>query len=386
MKNSREVCVIGAGTAGICAARHSLASGMKTTVFEQTGSVGGTWVYTDSIGKDEFGMDVHSSMYKGLHTNLPKEIMGYPDFPIPKQEKSYIPAEDMLKFLTSYADTFGVTNTVNFYHHVIRIRPYKGKWEIIVKDLRKDVVKTEFFDYVVICNGHYHTPAYANFEGIENFRGRSVHSHDYRDASPFKNETVLVIGAGPSGMDLAHEVSKVADKVILSHHLPEKPKTVFKDNVIQKPDPVGIRDGNYVEFSDGTQEYCNVILHCVGYKYSFPFLSVDCGIAVDENYVNPLYKHCISIKYPTMAFIGLPFYVCASQMMDLQTRFVFTYFSGRKELPSKVEMQADTDAEMEQRWSKGLKKRQAHMMGPEQVGLLFFFFNIWLVVFFPKTS
>ena len=61
-----RVCVIGAGTAGLCAAKHALQNGMEATVFEQASAIGGTWVYTDSIGKDEFGNDVHSSMYKGL--------------------------------------------------------------------------------------------------------------------------------------------------------------------------------------------------------------------------------------------------------------------------------------------------------------------------------
>lgn len=43
------------------------------------------------------------------------------------------------------------------------------------------------------------------------------------------------------------------------------------------------------------------------------------------------------------------------------------FLSGKKELPSKLEMQADTDAEMEERWQRGYKKRQAHMMGPDQI-------------------
>lgn len=104
-----------------------------------------------------------------------------------------------------------------------------------------------------------------------------------------------------------------------------------------------------------------------GYKYTFPFLSIDCGISVDDNYVQPLYKHCININRPTMALIGLPFYVCASQMFDLQVRFVMKFFSGKKPMPSKKEMLRDTEIEMQKRWDKGYKKRQAHMMGKDQV-------------------
>lgn len=132
---------------------------------------------------------------------------------------------------------------------------------------------------------------------------------------------MLVVGAGPSGMDLANEVSKVAKRVSLSHHQDPHPKTVFASNVDFRGDVSTLTRTGAV-FVDGTEQTYTVILYCTGYKYTFPFLSIDCGISVDENYVSPLYKHCININHPTMALIGVPFYVCASQMFDLQV----TYF------------------------------------------------------------
>lgn len=57
--------------------------------------------------------------------------MGYPDFPIPKQEKSYIPAEDMLAFLDLYATKFNVKQCIKFQHYVIRVRPVgESQWEV----------------------------------------------------------------------------------------------------------------------------------------------------------------------------------------------------------------------------------------------------------------
>ncbi|GLG93583.1 Flavin-containing monooxygenase [Gryllus bimaculatus] len=41
-------------------------------------------------------------------TNLPKEIMGFPEFPIPKNEESYIPAKDILKLIDDYATHYNV--------------------------------------------------------------------------------------------------------------------------------------------------------------------------------------------------------------------------------------------------------------------------------------
>lgn len=67
----------------------------------------------------------------------------------------------------------------------------------------------------------------------------------------------------------------------------------------------------------------------LGYEYSFPFLSDECGIIVDDNYVQPLYKHLINIEHPTMAIVGLPFYVCAFIMFDLQVIFTNKYYKLR---------------------------------------------------------
>ncbi len=61
-----KVAVIGAGTAGMCAAKHIVAQGHSVIVYEQAQTVGGTWIYTDNVGSDDYGLDVHSSMYKGL--------------------------------------------------------------------------------------------------------------------------------------------------------------------------------------------------------------------------------------------------------------------------------------------------------------------------------
>lgn len=44
---------------------------------------GGLWVYTDKSGTDEDGYPVHSSLYKNLVTNVPKQLMEYHDFPFP---------------------------------------------------------------------------------------------------------------------------------------------------------------------------------------------------------------------------------------------------------------------------------------------------------------
>jgi len=98
------VAVVGAGAAGLCAARH-LASNpqLRPTVIEQSRVIGGTWVYSPNTGDDEHGLPRHSSMYQNLTTNLPKEVMAFPDFPFANQPKSFLHHSEVLEYLEQYA-------------------------------------------------------------------------------------------------------------------------------------------------------------------------------------------------------------------------------------------------------------------------------------------
>ncbi|XP_030376010.1 senecionine N-oxygenase [Scaptodrosophila lebanonensis] len=361
-----SVCIIGAGTAGLCCARHAKAHDLEPTIFEASNCVGGTWVYNENVGTIN-GIDVHSSMYANLRSNLPKEIMGFPDFKIGDVAESYVPSQSICDFLNQYADYYNIRQYIKFNSYVVRILYKQKKWQVIVKDLLTSNVEIHNFDKIMVANGHYHTPMYANIPNAHLFKGNYLHSHDFRTSDIFKGQSVLVIGAGPSGMDLANIISHSARRVTLSHHLKGISKTKFFDNVYQKSDVKEFDEKGAYFTSDNSYEEFDTIFFCTGYKYAFPFLSVNCGIFVEDNYVQELYKHCINIRNPSMALIGLPFYVCAAQMMDIQARFVLSYFSGNNKLPSTEEMLADTDLEMNRRWKKGLKKRHAHMLGPDQL-------------------
>ena len=68
VSNMIRVAVIGAGAGGLCALRHLLAKPamFDPVCFEQSSQVGGTWVYTDNTGTDQYGMPIFSSMYQDL--------------------------------------------------------------------------------------------------------------------------------------------------------------------------------------------------------------------------------------------------------------------------------------------------------------------------------
>jgi len=80
-----KVCVIGAGTTGLLAAKNAREQGYIPTIFEKTGSVGGVW------RQDNPGPKQHSPAYDSLYTNSSYTMMNISDFPFPFKTKYHFP-------------------------------------------------------------------------------------------------------------------------------------------------------------------------------------------------------------------------------------------------------------------------------------------------------
>lgn len=179
---------------------------------------------------------------------------------------------------------------------------------------------------------------------------------------------MLIIGAGPSGVDLTYLISKTANRIYFSHRAHDE-TNIYPSNVT-RIGPVKELTATGAIFVDGSQHDLDKIVYCTGYTYTFPFLSTDCGLCVDENYVQPLFKYIININHPTMAFIGLTFTAAITQMVDIQVRFSMKYFNGEKTLPSVTDMKTDSQRYADIRRAAGLPKRKLlTLIGSLQVSM-----------------
>lgn len=137
--------------------------------------------------------------------------MGFPDFPIPERDRSYLTRQEIWDFLDLYADRFRLKPLIRFNRHVLEVRPLDGGgWRVASVDKPTGEVVVGEYDAVMVCNGHYNDPYTPRVEGREKFAGHVVHSHAYRRPEPYRGKRVLCVGAGPSGLDLALQISGVA--------------------------------------------------------------------------------------------------------------------------------------------------------------------------------
>jgi len=372
-----QVAVIGAGAAGLCAARHiiySTANRATPTVFEKSNCIGGTWVFNPQTGKDERGEPIHSSMYLDLRTNLPKEVMAFPDFPFKNADESFLHHSKVLEYLEDYCRHYDLYKNIKFNTKIVNVEPLNNKgscdvkesWNVQYKNLETNEVHQDVFDAVLVCNGHYSEPRYPKIPGLELFEGKVVHSHDFRYSQDFKDENIIILGAAASGTDIAVEISKHVNQVYLSHNNPLIPSKL-PANVAQVRGIERCLSPNGFVLTDGSRVQCDSLILATGYNYDFPFLSEKCGISVENNQVKPLYKHFLNIEHPSMGLIGMPLQICPLPLFDNQIRYFVKILMKEVDIPTKAEMYEDTEKEKNYRINTlGMREKDFHKMGDLQ--------------------
>ncbi|XP_011708343.1 PREDICTED: flavin-containing monooxygenase FMO GS-OX-like 4 isoform X1 [Wasmannia auropunctata] len=310
---------------------------------------------------------VRESVYSGKTdklTNLPAKIMNFPDYiTMEGREPSCVSHQEVLNYLKDYADHFNLHRYIQFNTKVEHVRFVssdctRDKWSVQVRKLKTNKMELRYFDAIMICNGHYFDPYIPTITGIDSFSGIIMHSHAYRKPDEFSGKTVLILGAGSSGIDIGIDLSNQATCVYLSHNH-DKLTSSLPSNMIQVAGVESIHETTFYLKDGTTIDAIDVFLFCTGYKYNFPFLDENCGIQVDSNYVIPLYKHFVNIEHSSMCIIGIPTVVVPFPMFHMQVQFFLSLLQNRATLPTKLVM-------LENSILRTPKKRHAHKLMDRQ--------------------
>ncbi|GAB2211752.1 hypothetical protein Droror1_Dr00025086 [Drosera rotundifolia] len=380
--SSLRVAVIGgAGAAGLSASRELRREGHKVVAYEHGERVGGTWVYTDEVESDPVGVEprrnvVHSSIYRSLRTNLPREVMGFRDYPFvasgrPGRDARRFPGhEEVLRYLEDFARDFKLYELVRFQSEVLLVRlDEDGMWTVRSRTNAADgeTVMDEKYDAVVVCNGHYTEPRLAEIPGIKEWPGSEIHSHNYRVPEPYRDQIVVIIGSSASAVDISRDIASVANEVhIAARSTQESSHGILPGhgNMWLHPMISSTRRDGTVVFRDGTSVKADVIMYCTGYKYHFPFLKANVVVTVDDNRVGPLYEHVFPpVLAPWLSFVGLPWKVIPFPLIELQSKWIAGALSGRIALPSQESMIKSVEALYSTLEAARVPKRYTHNLG-----------------------
>lgn len=197
-----RIAVVGAGFAGLSAAKVLRQSGFDVTVFERAPDVGGVWSRT--------------RRYPGLRTQNNKGTYHLSDLPMPADYPEWPTGEQVQRYLERYAELFGLGPVLRLSTEVVSaaLVDDDAEWLIGSRPAGSEQPATwERYDHLVVANGIFSEPAVPAFEGHDGFTaagGGVLAAGEFHDLEAARGKHVLVVGYGKSSCDIAVPVSDVA--------------------------------------------------------------------------------------------------------------------------------------------------------------------------------
>jgi dimethylaniline monooxygenase (N-oxide forming) len=390
-----KVAIIGGGASGITTAKCLREDNHEPVVFERSDRIGGVWVYKKTRG----------GTFDTVHLQNSKYSAAFSDYPMPADFNEFPHHTEVLKYLESYVDRFQIRDCFKLNTIVEKIRRKGSLWEVTTSSEAGRV--TQNFDAIAICSGLYHEPKWPKFPGEDSFNGTIIHSCDYKESSIFAGKDVVVVGNGPSGVDIATAASYTAKNVFwsirkkkwlvprydavgipidftinrlnqlmpqwllniiinaqiyplaLEHQkcnlLPDfgvlESIPVFNECILKRvrlgaiaPKPnIAGFQGQRVRFEDGTSIKADIVVYATGYHISLPFFDAS-TVELNEKNLH-FYKNVFHPEIPNCAFVGFVYGNSIFPCAEIQARWFSKVLTGEASLPSKEKMRVEIEAD-----------------------------------------
>jgi putative flavoprotein involved in K+ transport len=322
--SNAEVLVVGAGPAGLAAAKCLADSGHKTAVIDQFGVPGGAY----------------QRMYGPLQLSSPTRYLSLPEHRL-KEKTQYTTAERYARYLAEYADKFRITITRD---KLLQVQD-TGLGALV----RVASGTATSFRHVIIATGMCDSPVWPAIGGLSPQADSPtiIHAQDWPGPKHWKhNARLLIIGAGMRAIELAEECAASGLHVTLSRRAPIRvrpqkllgvdlrylgfplltllPPRFFRSRCRMGPDfpaidrgikkfvaagavkiagPISRIEGCHVAFEDGVVMTFDGVVVAAGYRYAMPFLESDFPVS-DQGY--PLVRDGHNAAAPNIHFVGIP--------------------------------------------------------------------------------
>ncbi|RWB13446.1 NAD(P)/FAD-dependent oxidoreductase [Mesorhizobium sp.] len=179
-----NVVIVGAGPAGLAVGACLKQAGQDFVILEKASEVAPAW----------------RRHYRRLHLHTVKPFSSLPFMPFPKSHPRYVPREKVVAYLDAYAERFGL----------------EPRFGVTVKSIHREggkfLVDTDAGEIrarkVVIATGNNAEPIMPGLPGIEAFKGEVLHSAAYSEAAPYVGKSVLVVGMGNTGAEIALDLAE----------------------------------------------------------------------------------------------------------------------------------------------------------------------------------
>lgn len=287
-----------------------------------------------------------SAIYEHLETNIPRELMGYSDAFWPEDAQLFPRHETVQKYLEDYGRD--MLPMIRFTTQVQDVRLNSNNtWSVTIRDLRTQQTSTLTYDAVIVATGHYNTPYIPSISGLSKWDallpGTISHSKYYRVPEAYSGKKIIVIGNGPSGLDISSQIAPHCSSLLLSSKSANPMSAAFHSSpkIQQVPEIASLNaQTQTATFANGrTEAAIDALLFCTGYLYTHPFLSglspppITTGLRVEHTYLHLFYA-----PRPTLAFLALQQKIIPFPLAEAQASVLARVCAGRLALPAYADM------------------------------------------------
>lgn len=181
-----DVLVIGAGPAGIACAYYLQQAGIDYEVVDRADVIAATW----------------ANLYPSLRLNTTRFYSHMPGEKFPLRYGLFPTGRQYHEYVVKFARKHNLRISLGV--EVDRVAPEGNGWRV------ETSWGAEWYPAVVVATGRFSSPYVPPLPQLECFSGRVLHSHDYTGAADFAGQRVMVVGNGPSGIDLAVDLPQAA--------------------------------------------------------------------------------------------------------------------------------------------------------------------------------
>ena len=196
------VLIVGGGHAGLAITARLEALNVDALIVDRETRIGDNW----------------RNRYHALTLHNQVHVNHLPYMPFPANWPAYVPKDKLAGWFEAYAESMELDFWTGTEFSGGSYDEATGRWRVVLR--QADGARTLHPRHIVMATGVSGIPNVPDIPGLENFRGRVMHSHEYGDAAEWKGGSVLVIGTGNSGHDIAQDLHSNGAKVTLVQRSP----------------------------------------------------------------------------------------------------------------------------------------------------------------------